>query len=73
MPAPRASHRIASLQYARTRGNCTLPVPRGVRADVLNDEQKRKYLTSLKKLMTYAQTKYPSDPSKMLSHPPKHS
>jgi len=35
-------------------------------AHVLNDEQQRKYVTSMKRLITYCQTKYPTDPSKMV-------
>ena len=35
-------------------------------AHVMNDEEKRKYLTSMKRLMTYCQMLYPSDPSKMV-------
>jgi pre-mRNA-splicing factor 18 len=33
-------------------------------AHVLNDEVQRKYIQSLKRLMTYSQDKYPNDPSK---------
>ena len=36
-------------------------------AHVMNDEMQRKYLTSIKRIMTYAQTKYPANPSKMIS------
>jgi pre-mRNA-splicing factor 18 len=36
-------------------------------AHVLNDETQRKWIQSLKRLMTYAQKKYPSDgPSKSI-------
>lgn len=34
-------------------------------AHVLNNEQNRKFLTNVKRLMTYCQTKWPLDPSKM--------
>jgi len=33
-------------------------------AHVLNDETQRKYIQSLKRLMTYSQKRYPTDPSK---------
>uniref|UniRef100_A0A7S3PGW5 Pre-mRNA-splicing factor 18 n=1 Tax=Aplanochytrium stocchinoi TaxID=215587 RepID=A0A7S3PGW5_9STRA len=33
-------------------------------AHVMNDEEQRKYITSLKRLMTFCQRKYPTDPSK---------
>lgn len=33
-------------------------------AHILNDEQQRKYIQSVKRLMTFAQSKYPTDPSK---------
>jgi pre-mRNA-splicing factor 18 len=33
-------------------------------AHVLNDEIQRKYIQSLKRLMTFCQDKYPNDPSK---------
>ena len=36
-------------------------------AHVLNDERQRKYVTSMKRLITYCQTKYPTDPSKMVT------
>jgi pre-mRNA-splicing factor 18 len=36
-------------------------------AHVLNDEEQRKYIQSVKRLMTFCQTKYPTDPSKMVS------
>lgn len=32
----------------------------------MNDECQRKYITSIKRLMTYCQTKYPTVPSKMV-------
>ena len=35
-------------------------------AHVMNDEMMRKYITSIKRLMKYAQTKFPTDPSKMV-------
>jgi len=35
-------------------------------AHVLNDEEQRKYIQSVKRLMTFAQMKYPTDPSKMV-------
>jgi len=35
-------------------------------AHVLNDETQRKFIQSVKRLMTFAQTKYPTDPSKMM-------
>lgn len=31
----------------------------------MNDECQRKYVTSFRRLMTYCQRKYPTDPSKM--------
>lgn len=31
----------------------------------MNDEAQRKYVTSFKRLMTFYQKKYPTDPSKM--------
>ena len=33
-------------------------------AHVLNDETQRKYIQALKRLMTYSQKKFPTDPSK---------
>lgn len=36
-------------------------------AHIMNDERKRKYITSVLRLMTYCQQKYPTDPSKMFS------
>jgi pre-mRNA-splicing factor 18 len=35
-------------------------------AHVMNDEYQRKYITSMKRLMTFCQKQYPSNPSKML-------
>eukprot|EP01134_Creolimax_fragrantissima_P007597 CFRG7597T1 len=35
-------------------------------AHVLNDEEQRKYIQALKRLMTYAQNKFPTDPSRCL-------
>jgi pre-mRNA-splicing factor 18 len=35
-------------------------------AHVMNDEYQRKYITSIKRLMTQCQEMYPTDPSKML-------
>ncbi|KNC86038.1 hypothetical protein SARC_01797 [Sphaeroforma arctica JP610] len=35
-------------------------------AHVLNDEEQRKYIQALKRLMTYAQKRFPADPSKCL-------
>lgn len=35
-------------------------------AHVMNDEEARKYVTSIKRLMTFCQTQYPTDPSKMV-------
>lgn len=35
-------------------------------AHVMNDEAARKYVTSIKRLMTFCQTQYPTDPSKMV-------
>jgi pre-mRNA-splicing factor 18 len=35
-------------------------------AHVMNDEYQRKYITSIKRLMTLCQKLYPTDPSKML-------
>ena len=35
-------------------------------AHVMNDEYQRKYITSMKRLMTFCQKQYPSLPSKML-------
>eukprot|EP00794_Sanderia_malayensis_P015079 gene15079-16635_t len=37
-------------------------------AHVLNDETQRKYIQGLKRLMTYAQKKYPADPSKSVEY-----
>ena len=37
-------------------------------AHVLNDENSRKYIQAMKRLMTYAQTKYSTDPSKSLEY-----
>lgn len=34
-------------------------------AHILNNEQNRKFLTNVKRLMTYCQNKWPVDPSKM--------
>lgn len=31
----------------------------------MNDETQRKYIQSIKRIMTFVQKKYPSDPSKM--------
>jgi pre-mRNA-splicing factor 18 len=36
-------------------------------AHVLNDEEQRKYIQSVKRLMTFCQNKYPTDPSKMVN------
>ena len=36
-------------------------------AHIMNDEQQRKYLTSIKKLMTFYQQKHPTAPSKMIT------
>lgn len=33
------------------------------RADILNDETQRKYIHALKRLMTFAQGRFPTDPS----------
>lgn len=33
-------------------------------AHVLNDETQRKYIQAIKRIMTWAQKKYPNDPSK---------
>jgi len=33
-------------------------------AHILNDETQRKYIQAVKRLMSYAQLKYPNDPSK---------
>jgi hypothetical protein len=37
-------------------------------AHVLNDETQRKYIQALKRLMTYCQLRFPSDPSKCLEY-----
>lgn len=37
-------------------------------AHVLNDETQRKYIQGLKRLMTYAQKRFPTDPSKSLEY-----
>lgn len=37
-------------------------------AHVMNDENARKYVTSFKRLLTFCQTQYPTDPSKMVLH-----
>ena len=34
-------------------------------AHVMQDEGARKYITSVKRIMTFTQTKYPTDPSRM--------
>ena len=39
-------------------------------AHVMNDESQRKYITSVKRIMTFCQNAYPSLPSKMLSYNP---
>jgi pre-mRNA-splicing factor 18 len=36
-------------------------------AHVMNDERARKYITAIKRCMTYCQTKYPSSPSKSVT------
>ena len=36
-------------------------------AHVMNDEEQRKYLTSVKRLMTYCQKRFPAPPSKCVS------
>jgi pre-mRNA-splicing factor 18 len=33
-------------------------------AHILNDETQRKYIQAVKRLMSFAQIKYPNDPSK---------
>lgn len=38
------------------------------KVDVLNDETSRKYLQSLKRIMTYCQRKFPADPSKCVEY-----
>ena len=35
-------------------------------AHILNDETSRKYIQALKRLMTFMQTRFPTDPSKSL-------
>jgi pre-mRNA-splicing factor 18 len=40
---------------------CVLRCP----TDVLNDENQRKYIQAMKRLMTYCQHKFPTVPSKM--------
>jgi len=35
-------------------------------AHVMNDEAQRKYITSIKRIMTFCQSRYPTDPSKCL-------
>jgi pre-mRNA-splicing factor 18 len=35
-------------------------------AHILNDEQTRKYIQSVKRMMTYCQKRYPTDPSRMV-------
>jgi pre-mRNA-splicing factor 18 len=35
-------------------------------AHVMNDELQRKYITGLKRLMTFAQEIFPTDPSRMM-------
>ena len=42
-------------------------VGEGKQAHVMNDESQRKYITTLKRLVSFAQRKYPSDPSRMLT------
>jgi pre-mRNA-splicing factor 18 len=41
-------------------------VGEGKVAHAMNDEEQRKYITSIKRLMTFCQKRYPADPSKML-------
>ena len=41
-------------------------VGEGVQAHVMNDEAQRKYITTIKRLVTYAQSRYPSDPSRSI-------
>ncbi|MNE96949.1 Prp18 domain protein [compost metagenome] len=35
-------------------------------AHILNDEQQRKYIQSIKRMITFCQKKYPTDPSRMV-------
>lgn len=42
-------------------------VAEGIQAHVMNDEAQRKYITTLKRLVSFAQGKYPTDPSRMMS------
>ena len=42
------------------------PLTIGAHADVMNDEGQRKYITSIKRLMTFVQQKYPTLPSQMV-------
>ena len=44
----------------------TIPIESSNVAHVMNSELQRKYLTSVKRLMTYAQKKSNADPSKMV-------
>lgn len=42
-------------------------VGEGEQAHVMNDESQRKYITTIKRLVSFAQTKYPSDPSRTIT------
>ena len=42
-------------------------VAEGIQAHVMNDEAQRKYITTIKRLVSFAQQKYPSDPSRSLT------
>jgi len=42
-------------------------VGEGVQAHVMNDEAQRKYITTMKRLISFAQGRYPSDPSRMMT------
>jgi len=42
-------------------------VAEGIQAHVMNDEAQRKYITTMKRLISVAQRRYPSDPSRMMT------
>lgn len=62
--------KIFTNKVARTRPAAAqaqrLLLHRGLtaRADIMNDEMQRKYIQSIKRVITFLQKKYPNDPSK---------
>lgn len=59
--------KIFTNKVARThRRPHPLPLRRGLtpRTDIMNDEMQRKYIQSIKRVITFLQKKYPNDPSK---------